>query len=328
MGTLAHLGNDLHSGKVSVPIVARRRTFYLISVLLILILGLASGIRGFNWGVEFTGGSEFHIANVANADQSIARDVVREIVPSNEPRISQLGTSTLRVQTEELSEAQTAAMADSLASAYGVAPTDVSSSFIGPHWGSDVTTKAIQGVVVFMLLVALLMAVYFRNAQASIAAMLALLHDLTFTVVAYGAIGFEVTPATVIGFLTVLGYSLYDTVVVFDKVRENTQNMSERPHSFAERVNLAANQTLVRSLNTSVVALLPVGSILVIGAFVLGAGTLKDIALALFVGILAGTFSSIFLAPGILVDLRAREFSGPRSHAPATPAHTTESSIA
>lgn len=308
MNKFSSFGNKLHDGRISVPIVPRRRTWYAISAVILLALSAITLARGLNWGIEFTGGSEFQIANPATLEQSIARDVVREHVPNNEPRISQLGNSTLRVQTEQLDSDRTGALAADLASAYEVQPGDVSSSFIGPNWGADVTNKAVQGVVLFMLLVTVIMALYFRGAKASIAAMTALMHDLWFTIVAYGAIGFEVTPATVIGFLTVLGYSLYDTVVVFDKVRENTEGFTgQSHHTFAELVNLAANQTLVRSINTSVVALLPVASILAIGAFLLGAGTLKDISLALFVGIIAGTYSSIFLAPGFLVDLRARE---------------------
>lgn len=301
-------GNRLHDGTSSVPIVPWRRRWYAISAIVLLALGALTGIRGLNWGIEFTGGSEFQVAGVANTDQALARDVVREHVPDNEPRISQVGAQTLRIQTEQLDSQKTSALAEDLASAYKVDPSNVSSSFIGPNWGADVTAKAVQGVLVFMALVTVVMALYFRGFKTSIAAMAALMHDLVFTVVAYGAVGFEVSPATVIGFLTVLGYSLYDTVVVFDKVRENTVGFAGREErTFAELVNLAANQTLIRSINTSVVALLPVGAILAIGAFLLGAGTLKDISLALFVGIIAGTYSSIFLAPGFLVDLRARD---------------------
>lgn len=192
----------------------------------------------------------------------------------------------------------------------------MSSSFIGPTWGADVTWTAVRAVLVFLVLVGTVMAVYFRNIKASVAALVALVHDMPLTAAVYVAVGFEITPATVIGFLTILGYSIYDTVVVFDKVRENTADIPAMPGTYEHAVERAANQTLVRSINTSVVALLPVGSILVIGAFVLGAGTLKDIALSLFVGILAGTYSSIFVAPGVLVDLRRRE--------PAIVAHDAE----
>lgn len=305
---LSAFGNSLHDGTRTLPFVRRRRTFYLISIIVLLVLGTIGALRGPSLGIEFTGGSEFQISGVQDADQAIARDVVRERVPTNEPKITVLGQDTLRVQTEQLDSTQTNALAQELASGYGVDTSAVSTSFVGPVWSGDITQKMLRGVVVFLVLVALTMALYFRNLKASLAAMLALLHDMVLTIAVYLVVGFEITPATVIGFLTILGYSLYDTIVVFDKVRENTEGLLDQERlTFAEQVERAANQTLVRSINTSVVALLPVGSILAIGAFVLGAGTLKDISLALFVGMIAGTYSSILLAPGILVDLRRGE---------------------
>ncbi|MCL6423499.1 protein translocase subunit SecF [Brachybacterium sp. JHP9] len=305
---LSSLGNDLHSGKVSVPIVRRRRTWYAISLIALVLLGGIAALRGVNLGIEFTGGSEFQIAGAASGDESLARDVVRAHVPQNEPKITAIGGTALRVQTAELDSAQTQQVAAELADAYGVQPQDVSSSFIGPVWGGDVTGKMVRGVAVFIVLVAIVMALYFRNATVSLAAMLTLVHDMLLTAAVYGVVGFEVTPATVIGFLTILGYSLYDTIVVFDKVRENTEDLgSQTRFTYAEAVELGANQTLMRSLNTAIVALLPVGSILAIGALLLGAGTLKDISLALFIGILVGTYSSAFIAPGLLVTLRGRE---------------------
>ena len=172
----------------------------------------------------------------------------------------------------------------------------------------DVTEKALIGLVVFLLLVTVLMALYFRTVKMSLAALVALAHDVVITLGIYALIGFEITPAAVIGFLTILGYSLYDTVVVFDKVRENTLDVElSETKTFASQVNLAINQTLVRSVNTSVVAVLPVASILFIGAAILGAGTLRDIALALFIGIVAGTYSSVFIAGPLYVSLRERE---------------------
>ena len=306
--TFSQLGNDLHAGQRAVPIVRRRRTWYLISVAVLLVLAAGSLLRGPNLGIEFTGGSEFQVAGVSETDSAIGRDVVREHLPENEPKITVLGADTMRVQTEQLESAQTTELATDLAAAYGVDPSAVSTSYVGPVWSTNITDQMLRGVVVFLLLVAVTMALYFRNIKSSAAAMLALIHDMLLTIGVYLVIGFEITPGTVIGFLTIMGYSLYDTIVVFDKVRENTANLARQTTAtFAERVERAANQTLMRSLNTSVVALLPVGSILAIGVFLLGAGTLKDISLALFVGILAGTYSSIFLAPGLLVDLRARE---------------------
>jgi preprotein translocase subunit SecF len=179
---------------------------------------------------------------------------------------------------------------------------------VGANWGADVTEKALIGLVVFLLLVTLLMALYFRTLKMSVAALVALAHDVVVTLGIYALVGFEITPAAVIGFLTILGYSLYDTVVVFDKVRENTLDVElSETKTFGSQVNLAINQTLVRSVNTSVVAVLPVAAILFIGAAILGAGTLRDIALALFIGIIAGTYSSVFIAGPLYVTLRERE---------------------
>lgn len=312
---LTSFGNSLHDGTRVLPVVRRRRLWYLISAIVVLVLGTLGALRGPSLGIEFTGGSEFQVAGAGQADEALARDIVREHVPTNEPKITVLGQDTLRVQTEQLDSQQTAALAQELAAAYGVDAADVSTSFVGPVWSGDITQKMLRGILVFLALVAVTMALYFRNVKASIAAMLALVHDMVLTIAVYLVVGFEITPATVIGFLTILGYSLYDTIVVFDKVRENTEGLlGQHDSTFAEQVERAANQMLVRSINTSVVALLPVGAILAIGAFVLGAGTLKDISLALFVGMLAGTYSSILLAPGFLVDLRRRE--------PAIAAHT------
>jgi preprotein translocase subunit SecF len=195
-----------------------------------------------------------------------------------------------------------------LAAAYGVESGAVTSSFIGANWGADVTSKAINGLIVFLILVSVLMALYFRTFKMSVAALAALAHDIVITAGIYALSGFEVTPAAVIGLLTILGYSLYDTVVVFDKVRENTLGVEfSESKTFASQVNLAVNQTLVRSVNTSVVAVLPVAAILFIGASVLGVGTLIDIALALFIGMLVGTYSSIFIASPVYVHLREKE---------------------
>jgi preprotein translocase subunit SecF len=153
-----------------------------------------------------------------------------------------------------------------------------------------------------------MMALYFRTLKMSAAAVLALLHDLVITAGVYGALGFEVTPAAVIGFLTILGYSLYDTVVVFDKIRENTFEVEfSESTTFKQQVNLAINQTLVRSINTSIVAVLPVAAILFIGATLLGAGTLRDIALALFIGIIVGTYSTLFIAAPVYSQFREGE---------------------
>lgn len=306
--SFAQFGNELYTGKRSYNIVGRRkRWFQIAGVLVALSIILLTFVR-LNPGIEFRGGSEFQVANVATVDQSLAYDAVDTVATDHVARVSQVGTSTIRVQTEELSDEETTELASALADAYEVSVNEVTASFVGPAWGQDVTGKALRGLVIFLALVTIVMGAYFRHWKMSIAALIALLHDLVITVGMYAGIGFEVTPATVIGFLTIMGYSLYDTVVVFDKVRENTAGVLEQTrYTYAEAANLAVNQTLVRSINTSVVGLLPVGSILFVGSFLMGAGTLRDIALALFIGLIFSTLSSIFIATPIEVWLRERD---------------------
>lgn len=311
--SFAEFGNALYTGEKSINFVGRRKVWYTISAVIILIAIIGPFLRGgFQFGIEFTGGSQFqvHVTSGAERDPALAEQAVEEVLPGSVPRISVLGQNEVRVQTEALDDAQNAAVTDALASAYGVDPQEVTYSYIGPAWGQDITKQAVIALIVFILLSALVMALYFRTWKMSVAALIALFHDLIITAGIYGLAGFEVTPAAMIGFLTILGYSLYDTVVVFDKIRENTMpgEMSDR-RTFSEAVNLAVNQTLVRSINTSVVALLPVASILFVGAGLLGAGTLRDISLALFIGILAGAYSTIFVAAPAYGHLREGEKS-------------------
>ncbi|PZF24744.1 protein translocase subunit SecF [Curtobacterium sp. MCLR17_045] len=306
MASFSQFGSDLYTGKRSYDIIGRRKTWYLIALAMILISLVTPWLRGgYQLGIEFTGGSEFTISDVKTLDQNIATETVEDVVPESIPRVSQLGTHGIRVQTGQLTDAQTTDVQDALAKAYDVPESQVAATFIGATWGADVLAQAIRGLVIFLALAAVFMTLYFRTWKMSLSAMAALLHDLLITAGVYGIVGLEVTPAAVIGFLTILGYSLYDTVVVFDKVRENTAQESIR--TFKQSVNLAVNQTLVRSINTSVVALLPVAAILFIGSYVLGAGTLRDISLALFIGIIVGTYSTIFIASPMYAQLRENE---------------------
>ncbi len=309
MAGLTSLGNDLYTGARSVNFVGRRKIWYLISTLLVLVSVLGPVARGgFNFGIEFTGGSEFVVSGVPGGDQALATDAVTAVVPDVAAKVSTLGTESIRVQTTQLTDEQTRQIRQQLATDYGVTPEQVTASFIGATWGQDITSQAIRGLIVFLILAAIVMALYFRTWKMSLVAIIALLHDVIITAGIYGITGFEVTPGAVIGLLTILGYSLYDTVVVFDKIRENTLgNGADQTKTFGQQVNLAINQTLVRSINTSVVAALPVASILFIGAFVLGAGTLRDISLALLIGIAVGTYSTLFLAAPMYAQLRQRE---------------------
>ena len=306
------LGNDLYTGKQSIPVVRRRRTFYLVSLILMAIAVSGLGINKLNLGLEFSGGSEFRVtgSSVPANYESLAREALGAAEDSQGVRVSKLGTGTVRVQTERLDDAESANVRTELARTFSLPEESVSATFIGPSWGDSVTKQALRALVIFLVLVAVVLAIYFRNWKMAAAALIALMHDLVITVGVYSFSKFEVSPATMIGFLTVLGYSIYDTVVVFDKVRENTNEaFANGRMSFARAANLAVNQTLVRSINTTMIGILPILSVLVVGAIFLGPGTLLDLALVLFIGILVGAYSSIFLATPLLVSLRAKDAS-------------------
>jgi preprotein translocase subunit SecF len=306
--SLAEWGNQLHSGERTYAIVPKRRMWLTISAAAMLLCILVLVFKGLNFGVDFTGGSVYQVSKVDNPDPAIAEQVIAEYAPDQEPTISVLGTNNILVKIGIVDIDVDRQIQAGLAEAYGVDQSQISSEQIGATFGAQVGKKAVQSLIVFLILVALVMTVYFRAWRMAVAGIVALAHDLVFTVGIYALVGFEVTPASVIGFLTILGYSLYDTVVVFDKVRENTDGLtSQHRYTYDELANLALNQTLVRSINTSIVALLPVAAILFIGSVVLGAGTLEDISLALFVGMAVGTYSSIFVATPLEVTLRDRE---------------------
>ena len=309
MGRFSKFGNSLYTGERSIDFVGRRKIWYSIAAVVLLLSVLLPALRGgFHFGIEFRGGSEFRVSQAAEQGTDLAISTIKSVDAELNPIVTTVGAGDLRIQTEKLSDDASEVVRAALAKAYGLESADVSSSFIGASWGEEVTGKAIAGLLWFMALAAVLMALYFRTVKMSIAAMAALAHDLVATAGIYGALGFEVTPAAVIGFLTILGYSLYDTVVVFDKIRENTEEVEfSETATFKERVNLAINQTLVRSINTTIVAVLPVAAILFIGAYFLGAGTLRDISLALFIGMLVGTYSTIFIAAPLYSQLREGE---------------------
>lgn len=315
MASFAKFGNDLYTGERSVDFVGRRRIWYTIAVVLVLLsiaMPFARGggdfFKGFDFGIDFTGGSQFQIANARSTNTIAGQDAVLGIVPGANVQVTTAGGGGIQVQTNQLTDRQTQRVTTALAHTYRVDEKDVTNSFIGATWGADVTSNALRALGVFVLFAAVLMALYFRTWKMSLAAIIALLHDLVITAGVYAATGFTITPATIIGFLTILGYSLYDTVVVFDKIRENTSELSdESTRTFGEAVNLAVNQTLVRSINTGVVAALPVAAILFIGSFILGADTLKEISLALFVGTVVSTYSTPFVASPLYAQFRSRE---------------------
>jgi preprotein translocase subunit SecF len=305
---LTTFGNDLYTGKRSFNFVGGRKKWYSIAGVLILLTVIIPLLVGVNFSIEFRGGSQFQLSGVENATAEPAIEAVASVVPETVTKVTIVGDDGVRVQTDQLSQEESREVTTALAEAYEIPESEVTSSFIGPSWGADVTRQALVGLVAFLLLAGLVMALYFRTWKMSAAAILALLGDLIATTGLYAAVGFEISPAAMIGILTILSYSLYDTVVVFDKIRENTaEDGQESRRTFAESVNLAVNQTLVRSINTSVVAALPVAAILFIGAGVLGADTLRDISLALLIGILVGTWSTVFIAAPLYSQLREGE---------------------
>ena len=306
MSSRSSLGGRLYRGETSVDFIGKRRRWYGISGLLIIASIAALSIQGLHLGIEFKGGSSY-IVTKAGVSVADAQSAVTSVGITGETIIQKIGSQKVRIQTGAVTSAQSNAIQDALASKLGVSVDSIDTQIVGPSWGKEITRKALYGLFGFLLVVMLYLAMAFEPKMA-IAAILAVIHDVFITVGIYALVGFDVTPATVIGFLTILGYSLYDTVVVFDKVRENTRTITATSKStYSQAANLAVNQTLVRSFNTSLIALLPVGSILFVGAGLLGAGTLKDLSLALFIGLATGTYSSIFIATPILAVLRERE---------------------
>ncbi|MCX6437750.1 MAG: protein translocase subunit SecF [Actinobacteria bacterium] len=306
MSSLSGIGGRLYRGETSFDFIGKRRRWYAVSGLLIIASIGALAIQGLHLGIEFKGGSSY-IVTKQGVTVEQARAAVESTGISGETIIQKIGTEKIRVQTGALTSVESNALEDALATKLGVSVASIDTQIIGPSWGKEITRKALYGLIGFVIVVMLYLAMAFEPKMA-IAAIIAVVHDVFITVGIYALVGFDVTPATVIGFLTILGYSLYDTVVVFDKVRENTRTITSTSKStYSQAANLAVNQTLVRSFNTSLIALIPVGSILFVGAGLLGAGTLKDLSLALFIGLATGTYSSIFIATPILAVLRERE---------------------
>ncbi len=314
MGKMSRLGNELYQGRKSIDFVGRPWVFYAVSLLIVGIAVAVLFIKPLNMGVEFTGGSSLSVeVGDGNATQENADDLRGAIADAGienaeNPTVTTEGNSSLTVQVESLNEEQraeiNALIQDTLPD---VTAEEISIQQIGPSWGQEVAKKALTGVGIFLVLVVLFIWAYFREWRMSVAALIALIHDVVLTIGVYALSGFQVTPAAVTGLLAILGFSLYDTVVVFDKIKENTGQLRKNTQSYADAANLAVNQTLVRSINTSIVALIPIGAILYVSAVQLGASSLQDLALAQFVGMGVGVYSSVMLAPRVLVHLKMRE---------------------
>ena len=328
------LASRMYHGETSFDIVGRRRLWFTISGLLVLISLVSLVVPGLNFGIDFKGGAVFRVQPTTAVTEAQVR---RAVGPAAEVvQVTEDDPAQVIVQTEELAPAEVARIRIGLAELAGVETNGVSTDSIGSKWGSAVSRRAVLALLVFLVVVVVYVSLRMEFKMA-VAALVALLHDLIITAGIFALARFEVTPATVIALLTILGYSLYDTVVVFDKVRENTGSLTAMSRTtYSQATNLAVNQTMMRSLNTSLASLLPILGLLLVGSYLLGAETLKDLALALFVGVAAGAYSSIFIAPPIVAmwkekepryaQLRARverlAAQGPGAERPERPART------
>jgi preprotein translocase subunit SecF len=310
----------LYMGEANINIVGRRKMWFAVAAALVLLSIASFAINKFHLGIEFAGGTSFSVPATVdgrNLTQTEVSDAVQKAITAADPgaeigaaqEVGRAGTEghsfTVRATAMTAQQAEQAKAA--LVQDLGVEAGQVSDDQVSAAWGGQVTKQALIGLVIFLILVMAYLIVRFEWRMA-VAAVSSLLLDLTLTAGVYSLVGFEVTPSTVIGFLTILGYSLYDVVVVFDKVQENTRGITAgSTRTYSEATNLAVNQTLMRSLNTGLVALLPVGGLLFIGAGLLGAGTLKDLGLVLFVGMAFGVISSIVFAAPVLSALKDQE---------------------
>ena len=308
---LRGLWSRLYRGETAFDFVGKRWRWFLISAVIIVVGAISLGVRGLNFGIEFRGGTSWQVV-APSVSVNKARSAVGSVGLSD-PTITVLGGRTIDVEaninsgTAAQQAAQKQAVTNKLASIAHVAPAQVSVEDVGPTWGHEITNKAAYALLFFFLAIAAYITFRFEWKMA-VAAIVAVIHDILITVGIYSLSGLEVTPATVVAFLTILGYSLYDTIVVFDRVQENTKGLASTGRmTYSDMVNLSMNQVLMRSINTSLVALMPILSILVIGAQFLGAKTLEDFGLALFIGLASGAYSSIFIASPLLAMMKERE---------------------
>lgn len=310
----------LYVGTGAFDVVGKRKRWYLFFGALVLVCVASMGIKGFNFGIDFEGGTQIQMpANGKNGQitEQQAKDVYAEALgrPADEAqKVGTGGSSTIQLRSETLETSEVNKLKEALFEKLGpIGSTGqpsvqaISDSAVSASWGGEISRQALIALGVFLLAVTLFLALYFDTRMAA-AALISLLHDIVVTAGVYSLIGFEVTPATVVGLLTILGFSLYDTVVVFDKVRENTRGLlGLTRRTFGEAANLALNQTLMRSFNTALIAMLPILGLLVVGYILLGSGTLQDLALVQLTGTVVGVLSSVALATPLLVDLKMRD---------------------
>lgn len=309
----------LYTGTGAFEVVGRRRMWFGISGAIVAVAVLSIVLRGFTFGIDFNGGTTVSMPATGGSGTvttAAVSDVFRKAIGRDPESVVIVGngaSATVQIRSETLSNDQTSKLRNALFDAFGPKGADgkpskqaISDSAVSETWGDQITKKALIALVVFLALVALYITVRYERYMTA-AAIAAMFFDLTVTAGVYSLVGFEVTPATVIGLLTILGFSLYDTVIVFDKVEENTHGFQHTTRrTFAEQANLAINQTFMRSINTSLIGVLPVLALMVVAVWLLGVGTLKDLALVQLIGIMVGTYSSIFFATPLLVTMRER----------------------
>ncbi|MFI8896067.1 protein translocase subunit SecF [Streptomyces paradoxus] len=306
MSKLGNLGARLHRGEIGYDFVKNRKIWYGLSILITIVAIAGLAIRGLNMGIEFQGGAVFNTPKNTSVSVSQAEQYAEE-ASGHDAIVQELGDGSMRIQVAGIDTGAANEIKNTLADDLKIDSEQINAELVGPSWGEQIANKAWQGLGIFMVLVVIYLAIAFEWRMA-VAAFVALIHDITITVGIYALVGFEVTPGTVIGLLTILGYSLYDTVVVFDSLKEQTKDLTKQTRwTYSDVANRSINSTLVRSINTTVVALLPVAGLLFIGGGVLGAGMLNDISLSLFVGLAAGAYSSIFIATPLVADLKERE---------------------
>ncbi len=298
--------NAVVSDRSHIDFIGRARTWFILSGILLVVSIASLGFRQINAGLEFRGGTAFQVAATKSVSVSDVRAAVARAGVEQET-IQEIGTRGFLVQTRHLESSVQEKAVEEIAKTTGADEEDVNVTDVGPKWGAQITNKAIRALIIFLILVTVVLAIRLEPKMAA-AGLVALVHDIVATAGVYSLTGFEVTPATVIALLTILGYSLYDTVVIFDRVKDRTASLSASGRiTYSQAANAALNEVLLRSINTTVVSLLPVGSLLFVGSFLLGAQTLRELALALFVGLALGAYSSVFVATPILALWKERE---------------------
>ncbi|UQX86800.1 protein translocase subunit SecF [Jatrophihabitans telluris] len=304
------LASKLYRGETRFDFIGTRRRWYAASLLLVLVCLLSFLLRGFNVGIDFKGGTQFQVpggsgVTATTVDNAMSKGPVH--ADGAAQQVGNGGNRSVIIKTKEISQTEQTAVKNALAGQLKIPASSITVDSVSSTWGSEITKKAVQGLIVFLIAVFIYITIRYEW-KMGIAALVALLHDLIISAGIYSIVGFELTPSTIVGLLTILGFSLYDTVVVFDKVNENVRDLGATARmTYGEAANLAVNQTLMRSINTSLISLLPVAGLLFVGAGLLGVGTIKDLALILFIGLAVGAYSSLFLATPIVVELKERE---------------------